>query len=149
MKIRRAGPDDAEAIRDLTRKAYAKWIPAIGREPRPMAADYNAAVRDHWIDILEDDQGLAALIEIIPGSAHLVIENLAVREDRQGAGLATILLRHAEDLARQQGIAELRLYTNAAFAANLEFYRARGFAETERTGLPDGGVMVHFAKQVS
>src|SRR5690242_14592320 len=107
MKIRRAGPDDAEAIRDLTRKAYAKWIPSIGREPRPMTADYRKAVIDHWIDVFEDEQGMSGLIEIIPGPAHLVIENLAVREDRQGAGLATMLLRHAEDLARQQGIPEL------------------------------------------
>ena len=114
-----------------------------------MTADYRKAVIDHWIDVFEDEQGLAGLIEVIPGPAHLLIENLAVREDRQGAGLATALLRHAEDLARQHGSPELRLYTNAAFASNLAFYRARGFAETERTKLPDGGVMVHFAKRVS
>ena len=45
--LRRAAPPDAEAVRSLTRKAYAKWIPVIGREPKPMTADYEVAVRDH------------------------------------------------------------------------------------------------------
>ena len=53
-------------MRKLTRDAYAKWVPAIRREPRPMSADYAAAIRAHWIDLLEDDTGLVALIEMIP-----------------------------------------------------------------------------------
>ena len=31
--IRRAGP--ADAVRALTRLAYAKWVPLVGREPTP------------------------------------------------------------------------------------------------------------------
>ena len=147
--LRRAGPADADAIRRLTRAVYAKWIAAIGREPFPMAADYAAAVRAHWIDILEDDAGLAAAIEMSPAADHLLIENIAVREDRQGLGLGSALLAHAEVLARAHGLAELRLYTNAAFASNVTFYRARGFTESGRTPLPDGGTTVHFAKPVS
>jgi len=36
---------DASAIRALTREAYAKWVPVIGREPKPMMADYAKAVQ--------------------------------------------------------------------------------------------------------
>ena len=43
--IRRAGPSDALAVRELTRQAYAKWVPVIGREPTPMTADYERIVR--------------------------------------------------------------------------------------------------------
>ena len=39
---------DATSIRSLVRDAYAKWVPVIGREPRPMVADQEAAIRDHW-----------------------------------------------------------------------------------------------------
>ena len=46
-EITRARPEDAPAIRDLTRAAYAKWVPVIGREPKPMGADYDLAVRAH------------------------------------------------------------------------------------------------------
>ncbi|RZA25597.1 MAG: N-acetyltransferase, partial [Proteobacteria bacterium] len=64
--LRRAVPGDAAAVRSLTREAYAKWVPVIGREPKPMTADYDAVVRDHLVDLLEVDGKLAALIEMCP-----------------------------------------------------------------------------------
>jgi hypothetical protein len=39
VELRQATAADAGAIRDLTREAYAKWVPLIGREPKPMTAD--------------------------------------------------------------------------------------------------------------
>ena len=39
LRFRPARRDDAEAIRDLVRAAYAKWVPLIGREPMPMKED--------------------------------------------------------------------------------------------------------------
>ncbi len=53
--MRRATPADAPAVRDLTRAAYAKWIPLIGREPKPMTANYERAVVDHIIDLYEEN----------------------------------------------------------------------------------------------
>ena len=58
MRIKRAGPQDAEAVRRLVREAYAQWVPVIGREPMPMKADYEQAVRDHEIDLLYADENL-------------------------------------------------------------------------------------------
>jgi hypothetical protein len=49
LPLRRATSADVGAVRDLTRTAYAKWVPVIGRVPKPMTADYAAAVRDHQI----------------------------------------------------------------------------------------------------
>lgn len=147
--MRRAGPADTAAIRALTRAVYAKWITSIAREPRPMTADYDRAVRDHWIDLLEVDGELLALIEMIPAPDHLWIQNIAVDEARQQSGLGRLLLDHAEEIARQSGFRELRLNTNAAFAANLSFYRHMGFRELLREPLLDGGTMVSFTKPVS
>jgi hypothetical protein len=64
--LRRATPADAPAVRDLTRAAYARWVPVIGREPGPMNADYDLAVRDHMVDLLHLGSELAALIECGP-----------------------------------------------------------------------------------
>jgi len=52
MVLRPAVAEDAAAIRSLTREAYSKWVPVIGREPKPMQADYAEAVRNHRIDLL-------------------------------------------------------------------------------------------------
>ncbi len=137
------------AVRTLTRAAYAKWVPVIGREPRPMTADFDAAVRNHWIDLEEQGTMLVGLIEMIPAEGHLIIENLAVAEIAQRRGLGARLLAHAERIAREAGFPEIRLYTNAAFTSNLTFYSGHGYRETTRTALADGGSMVHFAKPVS
>jgi N-acetylglutamate synthase-like GNAT family acetyltransferase len=147
-EIRRAGPGDVEAITSLTRQVYAKWIPLIGREPKPMQADYAAAARQHRVDVIDGKDGLAGVIEMIAREDHLLIENIAVAEAAQSKGVGTGLLAHAEATARAAGLAEVRLYTNACFTSNLVYYLKRGFEESGRTGLPDGGIMVHFRKRV-
>jgi hypothetical protein len=54
QSFRRATSADATAVREITRAAYAKWIPVIGREPKPMTANYEQAVAEHVIDLLEE-----------------------------------------------------------------------------------------------
>lgn len=127
MMIRTAGPADAAVIRDLTRAAYAKWVPLIGREPRPMTVDYERAVRDHRIDLLEDAGVLVGLIEMQPESDHLWIENLAVAPAQHGKGFGRFLMAHAEAIAVKAELPELRLLTNGAFAANIRLYQQLGF----------------------
>jgi molybdopterin-guanine dinucleotide biosynthesis adapter protein len=148
-KIRRGGALDAEAIRNLTRQVYAKWIPSIGREPFPMTADFNAAVLNHWIDLLEENGKLLGLVETIPYADHLFVENLAVAENNQGSGLGTTLLRHVEDLARAARLPDVQLSTNKAFATNVAFYQKRGYELYASKPLPDGSTMVRFRKRVS
>ena len=127
VEMRRAIAADAAAIRALTRAAYAKWVPVIGREPMPMVADYDEAVRKHRFDLLEADGALAALIETIDHADHLLIENLAVAPAFQGRGLARRLLAHVETLAADLGHREVRLYTNKLFAANVALYLKFGY----------------------
>ena len=147
--IRRARNADAASIRQLTREVYAKWIPIIGREPMPMGANYEKAVEDHWIDLLEHDGKLVALVEMIPQATHLFIENLAVAEAEQGKGLASQLLKHAEQLARSAGLLEVQLATNQAFADNLAFYQKRGYEIYETKPFARGGIGVRFRKSLS
>lgn len=147
--IRRARKADAAAVRQLTRDVYAKWIPIIGREPMPMEADYEKAVEDHWIDLLEHDGSLVAVVEMVPQATHLFIENLAVAEAEQGKGLASLLLNHAEQIARSAGLLEVQLATNQAFADNVVFYQKRGYEIYETKPFARGGIGVRFRKSLS
>jgi N-acetylglutamate synthase-like GNAT family acetyltransferase len=144
--LRRATLADAATIRDLTRRAYAKWVPLIGREPKPMTVNYDKAVIDHMIDLYEIDGEVFALIEVIPQEQQLLIENIAVRPDHQGKRIGELLLKHAESIARSLHLAELQLYTNAAFISNIEFYARRGFQEFRRVPFHAGGVTVQMKK---
>ena len=122
-------------------------MPLIGREPKPMTADYEAALRDHRIDLLYADGTLAGLIETIPGADHLLIENVAVSPAFQGQGLGRRLVAHAEALAAAQGRAEIRLYTNKRFAENVRLYATLGYRLAREEPF-SGGIVVHMSKRV-
>jgi ribosomal protein S18 acetylase RimI-like enzyme len=147
MEMRQATAADAGAIRDLTRQAYAKWVPLIGREPKPMTANYDEAVGKHRFDLLSIDGTLAALIETIRETDHLLVENVAVSPAFQGRGLGRKLMAHAEVLARELGFDEIRLYTNQRFAENIALYRRLGYRVDREEVLPVGTV-THMSKRL-
>ena len=148
MQIRRAGPPDVVAIRELTRSAYARWVPLIGREPTPMTADYDRAVSDHMIDLLFIDAELVALIETATRADHLLLENVAVAPAFQGRGYGRLLLAHAERLAASLRLSEVRLYTNKQFVRNIAIYHRLGYA-IDREEPFRGGFIVHMSKTVT
>lgn len=147
--VRRAMPADAAVVRAFTRHAYQKWVSVIGREPRPMTADYERALIEHEIDLFEDSGELAGLIEMKGEPDHLLIINVAVHPDRHGQGVGSHLLRHAEDVARGLGLSELRLYTNGAFTSNIKLYQYRGYRETHREEAGPLGIVVHLTKHIA
>lgn len=148
FQIRRATANDAPEMALLTRAAYAKWVPVIGREPLPMKADYEVAVREHLVDLLHVDGVLAGLVEMIPEPQWLLIENLAVAPAFQGRGCARILLEHAQQVARGQQLQGLRLFTNKQFASNVDLYLHHGFA-VDREEPFMGGFTVYMRKPLA
>jgi ribosomal protein S18 acetylase RimI-like enzyme len=148
LQIRRAGQAEAADARELVRSAYAKWIPVLGREPVPMAADYDRAVCENMVDLLFVGAQLVALIETVNAADHLLIENIAVSPAFQGRGYGRLMLDHAERLAASLGLPELRLYTNKLFAANIEVYRRLGYAIYREEPFK-GGYLVHMSKRLA
>ena len=149
IELRRAGLADVPAVRRLTREAYAKWIPLIGREPKPMIADHEAAVRDHHVDLLYLDGRLAALIETIDQGDRLLIENLAVAPGCQRRGLGTRLLAHAEAVAAAFGHIRIWLYTNRRFEGNVALYSRLGYSIDSEEPNVDGSTRVNMSKPLA
>lgn len=145
--LRRADAADAATIRAFVRDAYAKWVPVTGREPRPMTADYDKAVRDHRIDLLYLGDTLAALIETIGEPDCLLIENVAVAPAFQGRGLGRRLLAHAEALAAAAGYGRIRLFTNKLMETNQRLYARLGYGIDGEEAFP-GAIAVHMSKPV-
>jgi|ERR1051326_8186176 ribosomal protein S18 acetylase RimI-like enzyme len=146
--IRRARPEDRETVEAIVRDAYSIYIARIGKPPGPMLDDYAALIAEGAVSVLEDANGaIAALMVLLPKTDHLLLDNIAVRPDRQGHGLGRQLIAFAEAEARRLGHAELRLYTHATMTENIALYTRLGFTETGR-GQEDGYNRVFMTKRL-
>ena len=148
VTLRIADVSDADAIRTLTREAYAKWVPVTGREPLPMRVDYTEAVKTHRFDLLYADEHLAALIETVLEGEAMLIVNVAVATTMQGRGFGKLLLRHAEELAASSGCKRTRLYTNKLFIENIRLYERLGYRFDREEPL-NSGVAIHMSKAIA
>jgi len=130
--IRRARPDEAPLLRALVERAYAPWVPVVGRRPVPMDDDYEAraAAGEAWV--LEEAGALRGVLVLVEHADHLLLENIAVEPARKGAGDGRALLDFAEAEAQRRRLPEIRLYTNEKMERNIALYEARGYAETGR-----------------
>jgi GNAT superfamily N-acetyltransferase len=131
--IRRAEPCDRAAVETIVRDAYAHYIARIGKPPGPMLDDYAALIATGVVSVLDElGDGIAAIIVLLPKSDHLLLDNIAVRNDRQGQGLGRRLIAFAEAEVRRLNYNELRLYTHMMMTENIALYTRLGFIETGR-----------------
>jgi ribosomal protein S18 acetylase RimI-like enzyme len=147
LTLRAVRLEDAPIIHAVTRAAYLQWVPHLGREPVPMQADYDKAVRENLIDVVLKHDAMVALIEMVPQDDYLYIKNVAVIPAFQGKGIGRHLLWHAERLARSKGLDVMKLRTNSAMTSNIALYRRVGYvvdAEVEFAG----GHAVHMSKRL-
>jgi GNAT superfamily N-acetyltransferase len=147
LTLRRAGPGDVTALREIAAEAYHPYVARIGRAPAPMTADYAEAVRAGQAWVAVTDGEIAGFVIVIDEPGCLLVENVAVRPAAQGRGIGSRLLALAEDQARSLGRGEVRLYTNEAMTENLSYYPRRGYAETGRAE-QDGFRRVFFCKRL-
>src|ERR1700680_52555 len=108
--IRRAGPADRAAVEAIVNAAYAIYVERIGKPPGPMLDDYAGLIADGMVSVLSDADGtIAAVIVLVPQPDHLLLNNIAVRPDRQSRGLGRRLIEFAEDEGRGLGFGALRV----------------------------------------
>ncbi|RZI55353.1 MAG: GNAT family N-acetyltransferase [Pseudomonas sp.] len=112
-----------------------------------MKADYKLAIKNHQIDLLEIEDRLVALIEMIPETEWLLIENLAVAPNFQCSGYASALIKRAQDTAKELHIRGLRLFTNKMFNSNVDFYVRQGFTVDYEEPFM-GGITVYMIKSL-
>lgn len=144
---RPAHPDEAPALRDLVRSAYAKYVPRLNREPAPMLDDYAARIAAGQAWVLEEAGALVGALILDDEPDGLLLYNIAVAPDAQGQGVGRRLIAFTEAEARRRGYALLRLYTNELMVENVAMYPRLGFTETHR-GSEAGHRRVYFEKRL-
>jgi GNAT superfamily N-acetyltransferase len=130
--IRKARPDEADVVRDVVLSAYERYVAVIGTAPGPMLDDYAARIAADQVWVLEDAGGIAGMLVLEDGPEVFLLDNIAVRPDRQGLGFGRVLLDFSEAEAVRCGWDAITLYTNALMVENIAIYAARGYVERER-----------------
>jgi GNAT superfamily N-acetyltransferase len=109
-RIRRALPDEADALSALARRSKAHW----GYD-----ADFLVRVREamklraedidrHEVWVVEDDEGIVAYHRVIPGDPA-ELEDMWVDPSFIGTGIGRRLFEHAVERARDRGATALEI----------------------------------------
>ncbi|KAG9810865.1 hypothetical protein KCU68_g20835, partial [Aureobasidium melanogenum] len=155
-----ASPEHLTAVADLVTLAYTPYIARLnGKKPAPMTADYAALISSSCLYILCASSpptatlsasstilGCISLNMNTTGEA-LEINNLAVSPSAQGKGYGKLLMKFAEDIAKEKGVKKLELYTNVKMVENLILYKNLGYEEVGRWS-EDGFERVFFIKEL-
>jgi ribosomal protein S18 acetylase RimI-like enzyme len=148
--IRPADAGDADIVHRITADAYRRYEDEIGIVPLPAREDHRPRIErgEVWLLMSRDECVGLAVIETKPD--HLLLYSIAVRPDRQGEAHARRLLAFLDERTAAQGLAEVRLYTNALMHRNLAIYRRWGFVEIGRRSHSsrEGHFVVDMAKRI-
>ncbi len=130
-EFRLARANDARKVSEISKRAYVPAYEAIiGEAPKPAWEDYSQPIADGRVWLAEIGGEIAGVLVVETDPNFLLIYSIAVDLDFQGQGLGLALLRHAEALAAEKRLNEVRLYTNSRMEANIRLYLKAGFRKT-------------------
>lgn len=121
---------DVPAVKAVTDAAYHHYIERIRLVPGPMQADHAANVAAGRVFVAGDP--VRGVLVLVPAADHLYLDSIAVHPDAQGTGLGRRLLAFVERCARELGLPEVRLLTNAMMWENRKMYARYGYEVVER-----------------
>lgn len=133
LEIRPAEPDEAAALAEVYRSAYAAnerlgFTASAGSATETEVAEW---IREHRVLVAEADGEVVGGVRIeATDPDRAKVSRLGVREDRKGEGIGSRLLERAETWARDRGCATVWLTTPPEHPHLPDFYRDRGYEVT-------------------
>src|SRR5262245_43237083 len=128
VTVRRAAVSDADAISRLTTQlGYASDVPTVETRIARLLArpEHKLCVAEMdgrvvgWLDLMVSDW--------IDSDSCVIVAGLVVDKDCRGQGIGRLLMRHAEEWARDNGCPMVRLWSSSSRHAAHEFYQAVGY----------------------
>ena len=118
---------------EVVGEAFSVYIERLGVTPWPMRSDYAEVIGrgETWVAVDAADD-VAGVLVLERNDDHLLLDVIAVRRAERGSGVGYALMLHAESVARELGLPEVRLYTNEKMSENLAYYPRLGYVETGR-----------------
>ena len=147
MRIRRAIPADAQALAQMQAEAYRRNAALIGKVPVPLEWDYAARIANDETWVVDGKSGIEAALILELRADDVYIDNVSVHPVAQGIGVGRALMDFAENRARAEGRATLRLLTNEKVAHNVAWYARSGYA-IESVEVQADRRIVHMVKKL-
>ena len=138
---------EAQALRALVTSAFAPYRPRFGQTPPAMMVDFDRAIAQRHVYVLEEDDGPAALMVARPHDGTLIVDLVAVPPERLRRGLGRALIAYAETLARLGGLRRVELSVEEEFWEAIARYQRLGYQEVDRLE-QDGLARVCFRKHL-
>ena len=129
-------PEDAPAMAVVTTRAYDLYEVLLGYLPPPATEDPLSWISAEQAWVGERDSEVMAVLIAVPHDAHFLVRSAVVDPDWQGEGHGRALLDHAEAIAREQRLPEVRLTTNVLMERNISLYRHCGYRVTGQRAHP-------------
>lgn len=131
--IRRAKAEDAEAIKDITGRAFEKYITDahISSEIEALTESIEKIKED-----IEKKYVYIAIVNGVPvGSLRIEIKGdgtayltrFGVRSDYSNMGIGKSLMSLTDKLMEEKGVKKLMLHTASTYMELIRFYYGRGF----------------------
>lgn len=133
FSIRRATPEDAEAIREIIGEAFRKYMEHAGIEGTMEALEETVddikkdiETKEVFVAFVDDIPVGTIRIQLFPDSTAL-ISRFGVKLDYHNIGIGRALMSLADDILKARGIKKVRLYTASKYRELVRFYYSRGF----------------------
>ena len=146
-EFRRALPSDVTSVVECARAAYQPYIEVIGREPKPMIADYAELVARENVYLICDPDPRGHVV-FYPQDDCMLLWSVAVDPAHHGHGYGRQLIDFVEARTADAGVRAVRLFTHEKMTANMALYPALGYRETGRK-TETGFDRVYFEKPVT
>ena len=131
--VRRAVAGDAVGLAECIDAAYRSYLARIDDLP-DVTADVGGEIDRLQVWVAEAAGEIAGGLVLNAQGAFMLLANVVVHPDHQGAGLGRTLMVLAEQEAAAQGCREMRLNTHVEMTDNISLYEHFGWQETGRQG---------------
>ena len=132
VRIRKAEPDDAKRIAEITGEAFLHYIKVAGIKDTPALHEGEKEVLD---DIKNKDIYVALVEDEIVGSVRIhkldedsvYLSRFGVSMAHQNLGIGKLLMNYLDAVLMQQKVKHIVLHTASKATPLIKFYYNRGF----------------------
>jgi len=132
--IRRAVPDDAPAITEALRAAFAPFAALYTAEALAATVvepdEVRARMAEGPVWVAQTEGVIVGTVSVLPRGADLYVRGMAVHPARQAAGVGRRLLAEVDAFAHARGFARLTLCTTPYLERAIRLYERVGFVRT-------------------